>query len=131
MHFRAGLPGFVWDEYEESVPMSTYLLAFVVVDFEHRSSGRFSVWTRADAINSASYALEIGPKVLNFYEKYFNISYPLPKVDMISLPDFTAGGAYLVQLIIYFMYIQVAIIIKIHFINNFYSYGKFRFNNIS
>lgn len=72
--------------------MSTYLLAFVVTDFQNISDGRFKVWTRADAIDSAKYALSIGPKILTFYEEFFNIAYPLPKVDMISLPDFTAGG---------------------------------------
>lgn len=82
----------MWDEYRESVPMSTYLLAFVVTDFEHMESGKFSVWARAEAIRSAKYALEIGPQILKFYEEFFGISYPLPKMDMISLPDFTAGG---------------------------------------
>lgn len=82
----------MWDEYRESMRMSTYLLAFVVMDFENISADNFQVWTRADAIGSAKYALSIGPKILKFYEIFFNIPYPLPKVDMISLPDFTAGG---------------------------------------
>lgn len=88
------LPGYVWDEYRESLRMSTYLLAFVVMDFRSISDGSFSVWTRSDAIESARYALSIGPKILKFYEGFFNIPYPLPKVDMISLPDFTAGGKF-------------------------------------
>lgn len=89
-----GLPGYVWDEYRESLPMSSYLLAFVVTDFQSISDGIFNVWTRADAIQSAKYALSIGPKILKFYEEFFDIQYPLPKVDMISLPDFTAGGKF-------------------------------------
>lgn len=72
--------------------MSTYLLAFVVSDFESLSDGNFRVWARPEAIESARYALEVGPKVLKFFEQYFNISYPLPKLDMIALPDFSAGG---------------------------------------
>lgn len=90
--YSDGLAGYVWDEYRESMRMSTYLLAFVVMDFENISDENFQVWTRADAIGSAKYALSIGPKILRFYEDFFNIQYPLPKVDMISLPDFTAGG---------------------------------------
>lgn len=86
------LPGYLWDEFQESVPMSTYLLAFVVSDFKKLSDGTFSVWARPEAIESARYALEVGPKILKFYEEYFNISYPLPKLDMIALPDFSAGG---------------------------------------
>lgn len=86
------LPGFIWDEFEESVPMSTYLVAFVVCDFKSLSNGSFSVWTRPDALESARYALEVGPKILSFFENYFNLTYPLPKLDMIALPDFSAGG---------------------------------------
>lgn len=82
----------MWDEFQESVPMSTYLLAFVVSDFKSLSDGRFSVWARPEAIESARYALEVGPKILKFYENYYNVPYPLPKLDMIALPDFSAGG---------------------------------------
>ncbi|XP_052123290.1 aminopeptidase N-like, partial [Frankliniella occidentalis] len=91
-----GVPGYVWDHYEESVPMSTYLVAFAVTDFESRRSsmrnGTFAVWTRSEAVDQAKYALEIGPRVLEYFEKYFNIRYPLPKMDMMALPDFAAGA---------------------------------------
>lgn len=29
---------------------------------------------------------------MRFYEKFFNIDYPLPKQDMIAIPDFSAGA---------------------------------------
>lgn len=82
----------MWDVYEQSLPMSTYLLAFVVSDFSNKTSGKFSVWTRSDAARSAEYALDVGPKLLKFLEEFFGIDYPLPKIDMIALPDFTAGA---------------------------------------
>lgn len=72
--------------------MSTYLLAFVVSDFVKKSSGIFSVWTRSEATRSAEYALDVGPKLLKYLETFFGLDYPLPKVDMIALPDFTAGA---------------------------------------
>lgn len=90
--FRKDMPDYVWDEYAESVPMSTYLLAFAVTDFKSLGAESFRVWTRPDALRSAEYSLEIGPKILKCYEEFFGIPYPLPKVDMIALPDFTAGG---------------------------------------
>lgn len=89
------MSGFYWDEFEESKPMSTYLLAFVVSDFKNLTDGRFSVWARPNALESARYALEVGSKILTFFEDYFNIKYPLPKLDMIALPDFSAGGKFI------------------------------------
>lgn len=90
------MPGYFIDKYQQSVPMSTYLLAFAVVDFEHLESDdkKFKVWCRSNAIDSAKYALSIGPNILKFYEEFFKIPYPLPKVDMIALPDFAAGGLF-------------------------------------
>lgn len=73
--------------------MSTYLVAFVVCDFANQtdSTGMVGVWARKDAIKSTDYALSIAPRILNYFERFFNISYPLDKLDMIALPDFSAG----------------------------------------
>ena len=30
--------------------------------------------------------------MLEYFEKYFNVPYPLPKQDMIAIPDFSAGA---------------------------------------
>ena len=38
------------------------------------------------------YAEKIGPKILTFFEEYFDIEYPLPKQDMVAIPDFAAGA---------------------------------------
>ncbi|XP_044260023.1 aminopeptidase N [Tribolium madens] len=86
------LPGYLWDHYEESVPMSTYLIAFVISDFECHKNGTFSVWVRRSALSQTKYSLQVGPQILQFYENFFGIKYPLPKIDMIGLPDFSAGA---------------------------------------
>lgn len=31
-----------------------------------------------------------GIKILSYYEQFFNIEYPLPKQDMIAIPDFAS-----------------------------------------
>lgn len=56
------------------------------------SDKNFAVWARKEALPSAAYALEIGPKILSFLEDYYKIKFPLPKIDMIALPDFKAGA---------------------------------------
>ena len=79
-------PGYVWDDYEESVPMSTYLVAFVVSNFGNEESPKadpsdptFRIWARLNALDQIAYAKDIGPKMLKHFEDYFNVKYPLPK----------------------------------------------------
>eukprot|EP00088_Acartia_fossae_P031208 TRINITY_DN3213_c0_g1_i1.p1 TRINITY_DN3213_c0_g1~~TRINITY_DN3213_c0_g1_i1.p1 ORF type:complete len:964 (+),score=231.16 TRINITY_DN3213_c0_g1_i1:49-2940(+) len=94
----AGTTEYVWDHYENSVKMSTYLVAFVVSQFDYRESERgennvlFRIWSRRDAVQQTEYARDIGPKILAFFEDYFKVPFPLPKQDMIAIPDFGAGA---------------------------------------
>lgn len=90
---------FVIDTYDTTVPMSTYLVAYCVSDFEYKEAStdtkddvKFRIYARRDAMNQVDYAAEVGPKVLKFYEDYFKIKFPLPKIDMIAVPDFSAGA---------------------------------------
>ena len=56
--------------FEKTVKMSTYLLAFVVSDFEFKEKStptngvKFRVWARPNAIDRVDYALDIGVKVI-------------------------------------------------------------------
>ncbi|XP_071520248.1 aminopeptidase N-like [Panulirus ornatus] len=89
--------GWMWDHFNTSVPMSTYLLAFVVADFVHRDSNAsdhipLRVWARKSAIQQAGYALSIGQEILTFYESYFDVPFPLPKLDIVALPSFPAAA---------------------------------------
>ncbi|SPP87880.1 glutamyl aminopeptidase isoform X2 [Drosophila guanche] len=85
--------------FQETVPMSTYLAAFVVSDFAHKtttSSVNPSIEVRTFApaaqVEKTQYALDIGVGVLDYYINYFNISYPLPKLDLVAIPDFVSGA---------------------------------------
>jgi len=35
---------------------------------------------------------QVAVKTLPFYKNYFNIAYPLPKMDLIAIADFAAGN---------------------------------------
>ena len=77
--------------------MSTYLLAYILSEFKSRDSlnsnhVRFAIWSRPDAYEQTAYAADIGPKVLSYYEDYFDLEYPLPKQDMVAIPDFSSGA---------------------------------------
>lgn len=82
--------------FEKSPIMSTYLLAFVVGPFEYieGTDGRrpIRVYTTPGKTEQAKFALEVACKSLIYYEDYFNVKYPLPKMDMIAIPDFSAGA---------------------------------------
>uniref|UniRef100_A0A8C5DEA1 Aminopeptidase n=1 Tax=Gouania willdenowi TaxID=441366 RepID=A0A8C5DEA1_GOUWI len=89
--------GLMEDQFAESVKMSTYLVAFVVCDFKSvtgtTSSGvQVSIYAAPEKWLQTHYALEVAVKMLDFYEDYFNIKYPLPKQDLIAIPDFQSGA---------------------------------------
>ncbi|XP_043064908.1 aminopeptidase N-like [Drosophila ficusphila] len=91
------LPDYIWTEFQESLPMSTYLVVYSVNDFSHKLSSLpngplFRTWARPNAIDQCNYASEFGPQVLMFYEQLFGIGFPLPKMDQIAIPDFSAGA---------------------------------------
>ena len=92
-----GTSEYVWDHYQESVKMSTYLVAFVVSKFKfeettRENNVRFRIWSEPNSLDQTAYARDIGPKMLEFFESYFNVKFPLPKQDMIAIPDFGAGA---------------------------------------
>ena len=38
------------------------------------------------------FALEIAIKAIDWYNDWFDLKYPLPKVDLIAVPDFNMGN---------------------------------------
>ena len=76
--------------------ISSYLVAFLVGDFECVSGASDGTSIRVCAMPGAAetgrFALSTAQYVLNYYNHYFGIRYPLTKLDMIALPDFGPGG---------------------------------------
>ncbi|MFC5862941.1 M1 family metallopeptidase [Acidicapsa dinghuensis] len=76
--------------------MSTYLLAFLVGDFQCVAGESDGVPIRAcatpDQVQYGKFALSAAEYVLHYYNDYFGIKYPMPKLDMIAIPDFEAGA---------------------------------------
>eukprot|EP00076_Gallus_gallus_P049427 XP_426327.3 glutamyl aminopeptidase [Gallus gallus] len=83
--------------FQKSVPMSTYLVCFAVHQFkwvERRSDSGIPlrVYAQPQQLHTAEYAANITKTVFDFFEKYFNLSYSLPKLDKIAIPDFGTGA---------------------------------------
>ena len=77
--------------------MSTYLLAFIVGELKCIETSNFRVPVRVYAtpdkeIEHGRFSLELAARTLDFYEKTFDSPFPLPKMDMVAIPDFSAGA---------------------------------------
>lgn len=84
-------------QFMESPRMSTYLLAFVVGEFDHVSSLTkngvlIRAFTPPGKPELGRYALQCAVAALDAYDETFQIKYPLPKSDMVAIPEFAAGA---------------------------------------
>uniref|UniRef100_A0A8C6T860 Aminopeptidase n=1 Tax=Neogobius melanostomus TaxID=47308 RepID=A0A8C6T860_9GOBI len=85
------------DEFEKTtVNMSTYLVAFIVANFtpvnKMVSNTLLSVYAVPEKYEHTAYALDAASKLLDFYNNFFEIPYPLKKLDLVAIPDFLAGA---------------------------------------
>ena len=84
----------ILDSFQSSVKMSTYLVAFLVSDFDYTMNleeNNYKIWHEPLKREQAKYAASIAPKITHFFEDYFNVEYSLPKMDIAAVPD--RGGA--------------------------------------
>ena len=84
-------------KFNRSPVMSSYLLAFIIGELKSISTDKFrlpiKVWmTPEQNLEDGRYSLDVAAKTLAFYEKAFDSEYPLPKMDMVAVPDFSAGA---------------------------------------
>uniref|UniRef100_A0A1I8IWC6 Peptidase_M1 domain-containing protein n=1 Tax=Macrostomum lignano TaxID=282301 RepID=A0A1I8IWC6_9PLAT len=99
------------DIFQTSVVMSTYLVAYAVLPMDYvslqkvvktsRGSIQVGIWAPSSSQNQLDFAMSVTEKVLPYFEDLFNLSYPLPKLDMIGVPQFAAGAMENWGLIIY------------------------------
>ncbi|EEH18147.2 hypothetical protein PABG_00710 [Paracoccidioides brasiliensis Pb03] len=84
-------------KFNKSPLMSTYLVAFIVGELNYIETNDFRVPIRVYAtpdqnIGHGRFALDLSAKTLEFYEKAFSSQFPLPKMDLVAVPDFSAGA---------------------------------------
>jgi aminopeptidase N len=77
--------------------MSTYLYFLGIGDFERiaaKSDGtEIGVVVNRGDTDKARYALGEAARILHYYNEYFGVRYPLPKLDLIVGPGQIAGGS--------------------------------------
>lgn len=84
--------------FQTTPKMSTYLVAFVVGEFHKKSTKTHSgvevhVWaTPAQPLESLDFAVDTAARTIEFFDEYFGVPYPLPKCDLVAVPDFSAAA---------------------------------------
>ncbi|KAJ5109188.1 hypothetical protein N7456_005863 [Penicillium angulare] len=81
--------------FNNTPPMSTYLVTVVVGDLVVIETDSYRVPVRLFAAAGTEldrlgkFGLDLSVKTLDFYDKEFESPYPLPKLDIVAVPDFT------------------------------------------
>jgi aminopeptidase N len=83
-------------KFSTSPKMSSYLVALSVGDWKCVSGSvdgiALNVCTVPGKENEARFPLEATKAILHYYNNYYAMKYPLPKLDQIAVPDFQAGA---------------------------------------
>ena len=83
--------------FKDTMPMSTYLVAFIVGPLEATEPQMVNgVPLRIIHVpgkgHLTDFGMRIGAFALDWFATYYGIPYPSDKVDMVALPDFAAGA---------------------------------------
>jgi aminopeptidase N len=84
-------------QFMPSPKMSTYLVALCLGHFEYvqattKRGTLVRVLATPGKASQCTFALDVGVRCLEWYEDFFDVVYPLPKLDMIGVPDFAMGA---------------------------------------
>lgn len=91
--------GRVTTDFDPTPIMSTYLVAFIVSDYEYREFNDTNEYTpirrvfaSKDEADNTKYALIEGMQMLHELEQYLKIPFSLPALDQAVIPEFRVGG---------------------------------------
>lgn len=83
--------------FETTPKMSSYLLAFVAGELQYKEVTNANgvlvrCYATPDQVAHTGFAVDFAAKSLEFYNDFFAVPYPLPKCDLVAVPDFAAGA---------------------------------------
>ena len=92
--------------FADTIAISTYLVAFVVGDFEATppvdvDGVKVRIVAPRGKLDLANYALECATFCLDYFRSYYGIPYPGDKIDHLAVPDFAFGAMENLGCIIY------------------------------
>ncbi|KAI5132808.1 hypothetical protein NEAUS06_0354 [Nematocida ausubeli] len=72
--------------------MSTYLVAWVIGEMDYVEKERIKVYTPPNQKHTGEFSLDVAVRCLKFFEEFFGIEYQMEKLDMVAIPNFSAGA---------------------------------------
>ena len=83
--------------FADTIKMSTYLVAFIVGEFEGTEpvmvgKAPVRVWAVPGKHRLARFAQDIAVFSLSHFSRYYDLAYPGDKLDLIAIPDFASGA---------------------------------------
>ena len=84
-------------DFDVSPVMSTYILAWAIGEFDmvqtYTNTGvSIRIFSPPGRATHGNFALDAGKRALEFYNDFFGVPYPLPKLDMICCTEFAMGA---------------------------------------
>ncbi|XP_067616530.1 aminopeptidase N [Eurosta solidaginis] len=91
---KASTPGY--SVFQKTVNMPTYLVAFIVSDFEYTegvlNARPQRIYSRPGTTHNQEWALLSGMLLLQRLADYYEVDFALPKIYQVAVPDFAAGA---------------------------------------
>src|ERR1051326_2862573 len=83
-------------KFATTAKISSYLAALVVGNFEYIEGSAdgipIRIYSTPGKKEMGKFALEASEYIVSYMDKYFGMKYPYGKLDLIALPDFSAGA---------------------------------------
>ncbi|EDV21351.1 expressed hypothetical protein [Trichoplax adhaerens] len=92
--------GYTAVEYQKTVKMSTYLLAFIICDFKYNETtvnngvkvSKIRIYSPPHLLNNTGFATYTTKAQMEYFNTQTALPYDLPKSDLIAIPDFNSGA---------------------------------------
>lgn len=89
---KARTPTVVADTFQRTPVMSTYLVAWYISENVCVTRGKVNLWAPKSEVGKSGSIVEMATWALDYFEKFFDIEYPLPKLDIASVYKFEYSG---------------------------------------
>lgn len=90
------IDGWIVHRFQDALRVPPYLTVIIVGEFEYVATVTRGIPMRFFAVpgkvHLAQFGLEVASFALQYFEDFFKSKFPLPKLDLVAVPDFAIGG---------------------------------------